>query len=146
MEQRLQNVLIPKNSVSFKVQLNDSWRREYGEFVTVFGLYYRRATIALLFKADGNLDGTITGSWWAWMSSSLTDREGEFKKISDIATFDSEHEFEIGHDDDEIFIIEKKSPIAVRQAFDFTDPGDATSFVTPDFKFRPMWNVKVKLL
>ena len=146
MEQRLQNVLIPKESVSFGIQLNESWRRNYGEFNTVFGLEYESVSVNLLFKAEGNQDGSITGSFWAWILGSSTDHHGQMKKISDTTTWDSEHEFEIGHDDDEVFIIEKKKPIAIRQAFNYTNVGEPINFTAPDFKFRPAWYVKIKLV
>jgi hypothetical protein len=146
MEQRLQNVLVPKESVSFKLQLNESWRRDYGEFNTVFGLEYEHVQVCLLFKAEGVSDGSIQGSFWMWVLGSLTEQQGEMKKISDTTTWDSEHEFEIGHDDDEVFIIEKKSPIAIRQAFRYDRVGEVLSFVASDFIFRPAWDVKVKLL
>jgi len=146
MEQKLQEVLIPKESVEFKVALNESWRRDYGVFNTVFGINYKNVIVALLFKAEGNSEGFITGSWWMWILGGLTDMSGKMKKISDVEHFTSEHTFEIGHDDDEVFIIEKKEPIAIRQAFQYENVGEPVAFLSPEFKIRPQWDVKIKLL
>ena len=147
MEQRLQNVLIPKDSVEFSVELNLSWRRDYGSYNTVFGIEYQTRKVVLLFKAQPREDGTIVGEFWAGTIGTTAETNMELKKISEDFDFEGgEHTFEIGHDDDEVFIIEKKSPIALRQSFEAYNVGYPVSFITPDFKWRPSWDVKVKLL
>ena len=146
MERRLQDVMVPKNVTSFKVSVNETWRRNYGEYNTVFGVEYNLVNVALLFKAEGNQDGSITGSFWMWVLGSTTDMSGELKKISDVDSFDSEHEFEIGFDDDEVYIVEKKSPISFKQSYKITGVSEPMRFIAPDFKIRPLWDVLIQLV
>jgi len=146
MEQRLQDVLVPKDSVSFEVPLNTTWRREYGSLNLVFGIEYENRKVGLLFKAQPQPDGSITGEFWAGTIPTTAEGTWDLKKLSDLENWNGVHTFEIGHDDDEVFVIEKKHPISISHRFEAHDVGEPLSFLTPAFRWRPRWDVKVKLV
>jgi len=141
MEQKLQNVLIPNNTVAVKIGVDETWRREYGTENLVFGIQYENSFVGLLFEAPTPEKGVFK-----FVAQTATETVPEVKTLKEISAFEGEHEFEIGKDDDELYIIAKGGPIGLRQAIKDDAAGEPISFISPELKFRRQWNVKIKLL
>ena len=145
MEQRLQNVLVPgKDSTIVEIELNKSWQREYNTVKTVFGIEFEAATVLLEFEAYSGMDGAIKGRFYATFMD-FTETSPDRKILVEVDEFKDIYKFDIGKDDDEIYVIYKGQPVAFRQSFK-VDAKEAIRYISPDFGFRPSWDVKIVLL
>ena len=144
MEQRLQNVLIPKDFVRFGVKLNDTWRRDYGSLNTLFGIRFENVSAIIEFEAIGAEDGSIIGKFY-FSAVSGSNEVSQSKEVVTVENFNEDLVFEIGKDSDEIYLIQVKEPLSSRIGFTIF-AGEPLRYIAPDFKRRPLWDVKIELL